>query len=155
MHCILYKIYFWEGFSYVLQIDMHFICTLMWTKFILVKSGCYTGTSSCHRGGPQRCSTPGVGCSRPYRRFPVHLSPWVQDPEALGPPDPKRPPRARNRWLLCSRDPKQPPGVGTRWLCGPRDPRWVPSTRTPLGVQGPGRTPRAWTRLPPCFLALL
>jgi hypothetical protein len=22
-----------EGFSYVLQIDMHFICTPMWTKF--------------------------------------------------------------------------------------------------------------------------
>jgi hypothetical protein len=31
-----------ESFSYVLQIDMHFICTPMWTKkFILVKSGCY------------------------------------------------------------------------------------------------------------------
>jgi hypothetical protein len=24
---------FLEGFSYVLQIDMHFICTSMWTKF--------------------------------------------------------------------------------------------------------------------------
>jgi hypothetical protein len=24
---------FLEGFSYVLQIDMHFICTPMWTKF--------------------------------------------------------------------------------------------------------------------------
>jgi hypothetical protein len=34
---------FLESFSYVLQIDMHFICTPMWTKkFILVKSGCYT-----------------------------------------------------------------------------------------------------------------
>jgi hypothetical protein len=42
MQCILYKIYFLEGFSYVLQIDMHFICTPMWIKnFILVKSGCY------------------------------------------------------------------------------------------------------------------
>jgi hypothetical protein len=33
---------FLEGFSYVLQIDMHFICTPMWKKNILVKSGCYT-----------------------------------------------------------------------------------------------------------------
>jgi hypothetical protein len=33
MQCILYKIYFFECFSYVLQIDMHFICTPMWTKF--------------------------------------------------------------------------------------------------------------------------
>jgi hypothetical protein len=24
---------FLEGFSYVLQIDIHFICTPMWTKF--------------------------------------------------------------------------------------------------------------------------
>jgi hypothetical protein len=31
-----------ESFSYVLQFDMHFICTPMWTKkIILVKSGCY------------------------------------------------------------------------------------------------------------------
>jgi hypothetical protein len=31
-----------ESVSYVLQFDMHFICTPMWTKkFILVKSGCY------------------------------------------------------------------------------------------------------------------
>jgi hypothetical protein len=28
---------FLEGFSYVLQIDMHFICTLMWTKFYSCK----------------------------------------------------------------------------------------------------------------------
>jgi hypothetical protein len=34
---------FLESFSYVLQIDMYFICTPMWTKkFILVKSGCYS-----------------------------------------------------------------------------------------------------------------
>jgi hypothetical protein len=33
---------FLESFSYLLQFDMHFICTPMWTKkFILVKSGCY------------------------------------------------------------------------------------------------------------------
>jgi hypothetical protein len=33
---------FLERFSYVLQFDMHFICTPMWTKkIILVKSGCY------------------------------------------------------------------------------------------------------------------
>jgi hypothetical protein len=38
---------FLESFSYVLQIDMHFICTPMWTKiFILVKSGCYK-TPAC------------------------------------------------------------------------------------------------------------
>jgi hypothetical protein len=31
---------FFESFSYVLQIDMHFICTPTWTKkFILVKVG--------------------------------------------------------------------------------------------------------------------
>jgi hypothetical protein len=28
---------FLEGFSYVLQIDMHFICTLLWTKFYSCK----------------------------------------------------------------------------------------------------------------------
>jgi hypothetical protein len=33
MQCILYKIYFWKDFSYVLQIDIQFICTPMWTKF--------------------------------------------------------------------------------------------------------------------------
>jgi hypothetical protein len=37
MQCILYKIYFLEGFSYILQIDMHFICTPMWTKFYSCK----------------------------------------------------------------------------------------------------------------------
>jgi hypothetical protein len=40
---------FLESFSYVLQIDRHFICTPMWTKkFILVKSGCYTQFFSRH-----------------------------------------------------------------------------------------------------------
>jgi hypothetical protein len=28
---------FLKGFSYVLQIDMHFICTPMWTKFYSCK----------------------------------------------------------------------------------------------------------------------
>jgi hypothetical protein len=28
---------FLDGFSYVLQIDMHFICTPMWTKFYSCK----------------------------------------------------------------------------------------------------------------------
>jgi hypothetical protein len=28
---------FLESFSYVLQIDMHFICTPMWTKFYFCK----------------------------------------------------------------------------------------------------------------------
>jgi hypothetical protein len=28
---------FLEGFSYVLQVDMHFICTPMWTKFYSCK----------------------------------------------------------------------------------------------------------------------
>jgi hypothetical protein len=37
---------FLESFSYVLQFDMHFICTPMWTKnVILVKSGCYKPTT--------------------------------------------------------------------------------------------------------------
>jgi hypothetical protein len=35
MHPIQYL--FLEGFSYVLQIDMHFICTPMWTKFYSCK----------------------------------------------------------------------------------------------------------------------
>jgi hypothetical protein len=34
-----------EGFSYVLQIDMHFICTPMLTKFYSCKKWCY----SCRR----------------------------------------------------------------------------------------------------------
>jgi hypothetical protein len=35
---------FLEGFSNVLQIDMHFICTPMLARFyFFVKSGCYTG----------------------------------------------------------------------------------------------------------------
>jgi hypothetical protein len=37
MQCILYKIYFWKGFSYVLQIDMHLICTPMLAKFYSCK----------------------------------------------------------------------------------------------------------------------
>jgi hypothetical protein len=37
MQCILYKIYFWKGFSYVLQIDMHLICTPMLVKFYSCK----------------------------------------------------------------------------------------------------------------------
>jgi hypothetical protein len=37
MECILYKIYFWKGFSYVLQIDMHLICTPMLAKFYSCK----------------------------------------------------------------------------------------------------------------------
>jgi hypothetical protein len=32
---------FLEGFSYVLQIDMHFICTPMWTKFYSCEKLCY------------------------------------------------------------------------------------------------------------------
>jgi hypothetical protein len=37
MQCILYKIYFWKGFSYVLQIDMHLICAPMLIKFYSCK----------------------------------------------------------------------------------------------------------------------
>jgi hypothetical protein len=37
MQCILYKIYFWKGFSDVLQIDMHLICTPMLVKFYSYK----------------------------------------------------------------------------------------------------------------------
>jgi hypothetical protein len=33
MQCLLYKIYFWKGFSYILQIGMHLIGTPMLTKF--------------------------------------------------------------------------------------------------------------------------
>jgi hypothetical protein len=35
---------FLEGFSYVLQIDMHFYALLCGQNFILVKSGCYIET---------------------------------------------------------------------------------------------------------------
>jgi hypothetical protein len=37
MQCLLYKIYFWKGFSYILQIDMHLIGTPMLTKFYSCK----------------------------------------------------------------------------------------------------------------------
>jgi hypothetical protein len=37
MQCILCKIYFWKGFSYVLQINMHLICAPMLTKFYSCK----------------------------------------------------------------------------------------------------------------------
>jgi hypothetical protein len=37
MQYILYKIYFWKGFSYVQQIDMHLICAPMLTKFYSCK----------------------------------------------------------------------------------------------------------------------
>jgi hypothetical protein len=32
---------FLEGFSYVLQFNMHFICTPICTKFYSCKNGCY------------------------------------------------------------------------------------------------------------------
>jgi hypothetical protein len=51
MQCILYKIYFWNVFSYVLQFDMHFYMRSYVDKnFILVKSGCYTGSCSSDNG---------------------------------------------------------------------------------------------------------
>jgi hypothetical protein len=50
MQCILYKIYFWKFFSYVLQIDMHFICTPMWTKFYSCKKWVLHKTSSREQG---------------------------------------------------------------------------------------------------------
>jgi hypothetical protein len=37
MQCLLYKIYFWKGFSYILQIDMHLICAPMLAKFYSCK----------------------------------------------------------------------------------------------------------------------
>jgi hypothetical protein len=37
MQCILYKIDFWKGFSYVLQIDMHLLCTPRLAKFYSCK----------------------------------------------------------------------------------------------------------------------
>jgi hypothetical protein len=47
---------FLESFSCGLQIDMHFICTPMWTKnFILVKSGCYRLVP---RGGVSKIGCP-------------------------------------------------------------------------------------------------
>jgi hypothetical protein len=37
MQCLLYKIYFWKGFSYALEIDMHHIYAPMLTKFYSCK----------------------------------------------------------------------------------------------------------------------
>jgi hypothetical protein len=37
MQCILYKIYFWKGFSYIPQIDMPLICAPMLTNFYSCK----------------------------------------------------------------------------------------------------------------------
>jgi hypothetical protein len=37
MQCLLFKIYFWKGFSYILQIDMHLICAPMLAKFYSCK----------------------------------------------------------------------------------------------------------------------
>jgi hypothetical protein len=46
---VSYTRFIFGKFSYVLQFDMHFICTLMWTKkFILVKSGCYNVVNCGH-----------------------------------------------------------------------------------------------------------
>jgi hypothetical protein len=52
MHPI--KDLFLEGFSYVLQIDMHFICTPMWTKF-------YSCKKWVLQGGNRRAQRAGGG----------------------------------------------------------------------------------------------
>jgi hypothetical protein len=50
MECILYKIYFWKGFSYVLQIDMHHICAPMLTKFYSCKNWVLHYEADSNRG---------------------------------------------------------------------------------------------------------
>jgi hypothetical protein len=47
MQCILYQNLFLEGFSYVLEIDMHFICTPMLTKFYSCKKWVLQTFKSC------------------------------------------------------------------------------------------------------------
>jgi hypothetical protein len=49
---------FLEGFSYVLQIDMHFICTLMWTQFYSCKKWVlHSPHPTMTRPSPHRCQT--------------------------------------------------------------------------------------------------
>jgi hypothetical protein len=45
-----------EGFSYVLQIDMHFICTPMWTKFYSCKKWVLQLLNICSGYERMRCS---------------------------------------------------------------------------------------------------
>jgi hypothetical protein len=56
---------FLEDFSCVLQIDMHFICTLMWTKYSLVKIGCYKHNGLIHSTSHQTLEKPYVPVSKP------------------------------------------------------------------------------------------
>jgi hypothetical protein len=79
MQCILYKIYFWNGFSYVPQIDMHFICTPMWTKFYSCKKWVLHLTPSLMSMTPYLT---------PHRRFP--------------------PAESRRHWLPCMVSPAVP-----------------------------------------------
>jgi hypothetical protein len=71
MQCILYKIYFWEGFSYVLQINMHLICAPMLTKFYSCKKWVLHASTSIHNcfnyliNGLNITFIHGPGASRP------------------------------------------------------------------------------------------
>jgi hypothetical protein len=53
MQCLLYKIYFWKGFLYVLQIDMHLICAPMLTKFYSCKKWVLQASSPMAGHGAQ------------------------------------------------------------------------------------------------------
>jgi hypothetical protein len=58
---------FLEGFSYVLQIDMHFICTPLWTKFYSCEKWVLQGDNrhAQHASGGTAmagCSTDEVWC---------------------------------------------------------------------------------------------
>jgi hypothetical protein len=63
MQGILYKIYFWKGFSYVLQIDMNFICAPMLTKFYSYKKWVLQGGLLClGTFGHEICQSLGLDC---------------------------------------------------------------------------------------------
>jgi uncharacterized protein (DUF2237 family) len=92
MQCILYKIYFWKGSSYVLQIDMHLICAPMLTKFYSCKKWVlhYLSEGTCDYSlsllGPspckswvtiyyyrEGCDTPSVTVATTVKSIVLHL----------------------------------------------------------------------------------
>jgi hypothetical protein len=55
------------GFSYVLQIDMHFICTPMWTKFYSCKKWVLQG----NRERDSNYHSHGDSSSQPHTQCPI------------------------------------------------------------------------------------
>jgi hypothetical protein len=76
---------FLEGFSYVLQIDMHFICTPMWTKFYSCEKWVLHSCSSaiitfegdealCQLARKGRCHDKEASPSEHQHRMKTHLA---------------------------------------------------------------------------------